>query len=649
MAERTENTKFPGRSALLLAVVLLIMTLTAFRDLRSASFVKLDDDACVTDNRFVQEGLSGDNVKRAFSTTLIGNYIPLAQLSHMLDCELYGLNAGWHHITSVIIHALNALLLFAFLLKATGAAWRSFMVAALFAIHPLHVESVAWIAERKDLLCAFFWFAGLLAYAFYTEKRTIFRYSLVLTAFILGLLSKPMILTFPFLLLLLDVWPLGRWQLFEGRSRSGIPRFLMPPIQLITEKIPLLILVPVFSVVALSAQEGAIATVRSVPMGHRISNALISYSQYLGSMIFPSCLTPFYPLPPVTPSIWKVLLCGTLLLVISWAVLRFGKDKSHLTTGWFWYLGTLVPVIGLLQIGLQARADRYTYVPLVGIFILITWGSAAIASAGKPARSIVVTTSAVVLAVLTFLSGVQAGYWKDSETLFAHTLACTSDNSFIHYNMGLVLADKGRTDEAEAHFREVIRIDLLSLDAYINLGKILACEGRYAEALEIYGSALKISPDSKILLSNLGDALIRSGRPAEAAVLCRKAIQTDPDFYEGRCNLGIALASSGEYNEAIAQFREAVRLRPDSAEALNNLGLALSRAGDQAAAIEQYEKAISAAPENVDSYRNMGVALWKLGRLEEAVRYFEKVVEIAPDSEQAARDLEAARKALEER
>jgi protein O-mannosyl-transferase len=647
---------------------LVIITLAAFWGVRSASFVRMDDDIYVTENARVQAGLSWENVKWAFSTNYFGFYYPLTWLSHMLDCQLYGTAAKGHHTTSLILHILNALLLFAVLTRMSGGMWKSFAVSALFAVHPLHVESVAWVAERKDVLSTFFWFLCLLAYVRYVEKPSVQRYIPVFLTFLLGLLAKPMLLTLPFTLLLLDYWPLGRWQ--PGGKNTG---------RLIWEKLPLFALVPVFALITFSAQMHANA-VAVISPGQRAANALLSYAGYLRKMLFPFDLAAYYPLPLNGVSMGVAALCGLLLAALTIAAVYFGRQRKYLALGWFWYLGTLIPVIGLVQVGSQAMADRYTYVSMTGIFVIIVWGAAEIAGRNQLAKKITIAAAAAALIVLAGMTRIQVHYWTDNVTLFERALKVTKDNWFVQYNLGLVLyqqgkageatphfiealrikpdysnahtnlgvalRQQGKTDEAIIHFREALRIDPRSAEAYYNLGNTLDQKGQDADAIENYEAAFKIKPDLVHISSNMGQVLMRMNRLPEAIERYTEAVKAEPDFFDARCNFGTALMQAGRPDEAIEQYRQAVRINPGSAQALNNLGLALDQNGRSSEAIDQFKEAARVAPESADAYINLGVAMWKENRPAEAVEYLKQAVRLAPDSQLARGNLESAENAL---
>lgn len=626
---------------LLAGAVLVVLTLTAYWGLGSASFITIDDGGCVTDNPHVKKGVSWDNLKWAFSNNLLGNYIPLTQLSHMLDVEIWGMNAGGHHVTSLLIHILNSLLLLVLLERMTGAVWRSAAVAALFAVHPLHVESVAWIAERKDVLSAFFWFMGLLAYAFYAEKRSIARFLPVFFAFLLGLLSKAMIITFPFLLLLLDYWPLERWP-SEGRGAcgdSGKRNDSKRPAlwNLVLEKWPLFALVPVFMVITVSAQKtvGATSSLVALPLGQRIANALVSYAGYLKKMFLPVDLAAYYPFRQGTVSVPPAVLCGILFAALTFAALWFGRKRRYLATGWLWYVGTLLPVIGLVQVGGQAMADRYTYVPLVGVFMMAVWGTAEIAAGTPFKRKVAAAGWVAVILTLAVLTRTQTGYWKDSFSVAGRALAVTTDNWFMRFHMGSALEEQGRKEEALSQYEEAVRISPSYSDAHLNLGNLLQEKGRYPEAVVHYETALKNSPYPARVLYNMGMALRKMNRLPDAIGKLEEAVRADPGLVEARTALGNALSDAGRYDEAIEQYGIYLKFDPGSALTLNNIGLAYAKSGRFREAADKFGEAAGIAPGFFDAHLNLGVALGRLERHGEARDAFRKALQIDPGSKVA--------------
>jgi len=649
---------------------LAAVTFIVFWGVLSSSFISMDDGAYVTDNARVQKGLTAENIKWAFTTNHFGFYYPMTWLSHMLDCQLYGMKAGGHHFTSLLIHVVNTLLLLFLLHGMTGSVWRSGFVAALFAIHPLHVESVAWISERKDVLCSFFWLLALIAYVRYAERPSPAKYGLLLLAFLSGLLSKPMILTFPFTLLLLDYWPLRRWRPAWARSAGEEGRATGNPAalkDLVFEKLPLFFLVPVFAFIAMAAQKdvGATSSLEVLPLSQRVANALLSYVLYLKKMIFPFDLAGYYPLPSDDIPAGTAMLCGLLLALLTGAALWFGLRRKYLATGWLWYLGILVPVIGLVQIGGQAMADRYTYISLIGIFVIVVWLGFELAARGPLAGKIMIGFAAAALVFFAAMSVRQVGFWKDSFVVSQRALAVTKDNWFMEVHMGCALCAQGKKDEAEPHFLEALRVNPGCPDAHMNIANLLAEKGGHdEEALVHYEEALKNKPDSADILSNMAVTLMKVDRLPEAVEKLRKAVKIAPDHYAARIGLGRALSRSGLKDEAVEQFREALRINRDSqsaraeiadteggagaspggaetpegaesAKTLNSLGVSLARAGQTEEAIEKLREAVRLDPGFYDARCNLGTALAQSGKMEEAIGQFAEAVRINPRSAQA--------------
>jgi protein O-mannosyl-transferase len=483
-------------------LVLTAATLAVYWHTGNNEFVNLDDFLYVSDNPHVQGGLTPDNVRWAFTASYATNWHPLTWLSHMTDCQLYGLSPWGHHLTSVLFHAANAALLFLFLERATGMLWRSGFVTALFALHPLHVESVAWIAERKDVLSAFFFLLALLAYVRYVEQRGTGRYLLVLTPFALGLMAKPMLVTFPFVLLLLDYWPLHRWGAEDGPA-TGPPAAGRVHAStrwqaaggLILEKLPLFLLSAASCIVTFQVQKsgGAVSTLEMMPVLLRIGNAVTAYGGYLAKTLWPAGLTPLYPFPARFP-VGEAVGAGLLLAWVSVMAVRLRRRYPFLPVGWFWFLGTLVPVIGLVQVGMQAMADRYSYIPVIGIFIMITWAVSELAEKFRLPRIVCATGALLVILGLSAATWLQIGHWRNSRELFAHTLRFTNNNFYALKALGNALHGEGRVDEAINVYREALRINPGYAECHNDLGAALGAQGKLAEARESFSEALRLQP-----------------------------------------------------------------------------------------------------------------------------------------------------------
>jgi tetratricopeptide (TPR) repeat protein len=617
-------------------LALFAATLLVYLQARTFDFVNYDDPEYVTQNSHVRAGITPEGLGWAFTSGDAANWFPATRISHMLDVQLFGLDSGWHHVTNILLHALAAMLLFAFLHLATQARWPSAFVALIFAVHPLHVESVAWVAERKDVLCAVFWFLALWAYVRYTARPDRGRYLLLLAAFGLGLMSKPMIVTLPFVLLLLDFWPLRR-----------------PPA--LREKLPLFALSAASAIVTVVVQKssGAVEALATVPLGLRIENAFVAYILYIAKTFWPSGLAAFYPYPVSLPA-WQPVLAGVAILGVSAAILASFRKFPYLAVGWLWFLGTLVPVIGLVQVGSQSRADRYMYVPIVGLAIMLAWGAVDLLRKWPGVRVPIVALAAAGCAVCVPLTWAQAGYWKNSETLFAHDLAVTTDNSLAEHNLGSYLLDvPGRLPDAVRHLQTAARITPDSASIRSDLATALAKSGRPAEAIPEYQTALRISPDSAIIHNNLGNALQQTGHPSEAIAEYQAALRIEPTYADARKNLDIAhhapaadsaeahyntamdLSHAGRLTEAVTEFEAALRLRPDYAEAQNNLGVALTQIPDRTSeALRHFQAAVKLNPNYADARFNLGVALSQLpGRMPEAIAQLEAAYRLHPDPE----------------
>jgi len=583
---------------LCISLVLIAVILAVFWQVRNHEFIKFDDDEYVTNNPHVKSGLTLSGAIWAFVAMHSNNWHPLTWLSHMLDCELYGLNPGGHHLTNLLIHIVNTLLLFLVLKRMTGARWRSSFVAALFALHPLHVESVAWVAERKDVLSTFFWMLTMETYLRYVNYPRFHRYLLVLSCFAMGLMSKPMLVTLPFVLLLLDYWPLGRFRFGQLRSDCNVSTQKSLNLsdqrlsirQLILEKTPFFVLSAVASILTFVAQQsgGTVKSLKFFPLETRIANALVSYVTYIGKMVWPSHLGFFYPYPDRVP-IWQTSGAVLLLGSISFLVIRASYKRRYLGMGWLWYLGTLVPVIGLVQVGLQSMADRYTYVPLIGLFIMIVWGTHDIFENWQYRNTAFAVSAGLLFSALAIVTWAQVQYWQNSITLFKHTLEVTSENSLMHYNLGVIMLRQGRYSDAITHLSESLRIEPDDADAHNNLGIALVRQGKIQEAMVHYAEALRIKPDDAGTHNNLGVALARQGKIQEAMVHYAEALRIKPDFAEAYGNIGNSLAQQGRIGEAIAHYKEALRIKPNFADAHYSLALAYLMIGNRGAAMEEYE------------------------------------------------------------
>jgi protein O-mannosyl-transferase len=612
MVNNTHNSTFFGvRLDLLVCLFLALTILSVYWQVINHEFIDLDDDIYVFNNRHVQSGLVLENISWAFgiSNKDIAYWHPLTWISHMLDCHIYGLRPGMHHLTSLIFHIANSVLLFLAFRTMTGDVWKSAFIAALFALHPINVDSVAWLAERKNVLSTFFWMLTILAYAHYSERPGLCRYLLTFLFFAFGLLAKPMIVTLPFALLLLDYWPLGRLRhpIIPSAFRLGM------------EKVPFLFISAISIYLSTSSLvsvegHGNMISLEQVPLELRISNALVSYVSYIGKMVWPHDLAVHYPYPG-TISLWKTVSSFIFLIFTSLLVVLSIKREPYLSTGWFWYIGTLIPVIGLVQAGLwPAMADRWAYVPLIGMFIVIAWGIPELLARWRYKKTILALLGVTVLSILTARTFFQIQYWKNSITLFEHSLYVSNNSFVLQNNLGNALLNLGKTADAIKHLSEALRINPRFAEAHNNLGRALDMQGATAEAISHYHEALRLKPRLPTAHNNLGVALAKQGAIAESISRYREALQLNPDYAEACYNLGNAMLAQGKITEAIGHYSEALRIKPNYAEAHNNLGVALARQGKMTEAVEHLSEALRINPGYADAQKNLKSALSSQGK-----------------------------------
>jgi tetratricopeptide (TPR) repeat protein len=628
------------RWTIIAGLVLVLATLAVYGQVRNFHFVNFDDNLYITDNPLVQKGLTLDGLSKAFTSSYVGFWAPLTMLSNMLGCQLFGLHPGGHHLINLLFHLANALLLFFWLQRTTQALGPSFLVAALFALHPLHAESVAWVTERKDVLSTFCWLLTMWAYLWYVKTPGLGRYLLILVCFILGLMAKPMLVSLPFVLLLLDYWPLGRLSLqglaaAEPSSPSG-PRVVALQ-RLVWEKAPLFVLAAVFSLITFYTQKeiGALWSLQTLPFTTRLANALVAYVSYLGKMFWPVHLAVLYPHPGQNLPPWQAVAAALVLAALSFLALRQARRHPYLLVGWLWYLGTLVPVIGLVQVGRQAMADRFTYVPFIGLFIALVWGAAFLAARWRALRFLLPVGAGVVLSALAVCTWAQVGYWRDSITLYEHTLQVTRRNPLIQYNLGLALFSQGRLAEAMAHYAEALRLKPGSAEAHNNLGLALFSQGKLTEAMAHYTEALRLKPDFAEAHNNLGIALFSQDKLTEAMAHYAEALRLKPDFANAYYNLGIIYGTKGKFQEAIALYRKAIEADHDFVAAYNSLGIAYANLGENQEAMTMFQKAIQMKPDLSETYNNLGWLLAKQGKVDQAIAMFQKTVQIDPHDRRA--------------
>jgi Flp pilus assembly protein TadD len=585
------------RPDFLILLGLAVVTFGIYAQVIGHRFITFDDPTYIQENPMVNRGVTLAGLAWAFTTFHQANWHPLTWIAHMIDSQLFGVIAGGHLVVNALIHAANTLLVFWFLLRTTHARWSSALVAALFALHPLHVESIAWASERKDTLSTFFGLLSLIAYTRYAEAPSIRRYAWVAIMLALGLLAKPMLVTWPFVMLLLDYWPLRR---FDITSRREVATKLWP---LLREKIPLFALVAASAVVTSVAQShgGGVRTFTEFPIALRLSNALVSYAKYLLLAFWPNDLAVFYPFPKAGIPAWQII--GAALLLISITSLFFSQRniRPYLIVGWLWFLGTLVPVIGLVQVGAQSMADRYFYIPSIGLFIASVFGLSDIAERQRVAPWVSAAVASGILLALATLTNAQVHRWTDSFTLFQHALAVTPPNYTIETSLGVALGKNNRYDDAEAHFQKALKIRPDFYDALFNMGATRFYQGRLPEAVEYYHAAIHSQPGAPEAHMQLALVLWNQNRSEAACDEMRRASQLAPKDAAIRSDLGLALARLGRIPEAIDQLHEALRLNPHSAEAHNNLGLALLASGRTRESIPEFVAALRLKPELRDA------------------------------------------------
>jgi protein O-mannosyl-transferase len=637
---------------LVICVVLLSLTWIIYGQTSNYPFVSYDDPVYVSENPNVAHGLSRRAVIWAFTHAHAENWHPLTSLSHMLDAQVFGLNAGAHHLINVFLHTIAAVLLFLMLLEITGSpsrtgnVWRSAFVAVLFALHPLHVESVAWVAERKDVLSGVFFMLTLLAYVRYTRERSAGRYILTAIVFACGLMSKPMLVTTPVVMLLLDYWPLERGQMSDiGRQTSdSAGRFPARTwSQLVSEKLPFFVLSAASSVVTVLVQQTAVSSLETLPLSWRLQNAIVSCVTYLYQFFWPLRLAPFYPHPQDRLALWQVLGSGLLLIFITVAAFILRRKRPYLIVGWLWYLVMLAPVIGVVQVGLQGHADRYTYLPLIGPCIAVTWMFSDFLAARHWPRAIPVGAAIIVIGALVFCARTQAGYWRDNESLWNHALAVTANNDVAHNNLGNVFLKRERFDDAISHFQEALNIRSRKGESQYNLGRALSYnnlgiafvkKGRIEEGIVYYGQALQTWPNYADAHYNLGDALFQKGQIDDAIAEWQKTLAIQPDDAGAHSSLANALLQKGSLDEAIAHYEAALKVDSGSATTLNNLAWVLStcpdasvRAGRRAVELAQRAVQLSGGKEAV-YLRTLAAAYAETGRFNEAMEAAQRALQM---------------------
>ncbi|MDP7638974.1 MAG: tetratricopeptide repeat protein [Candidatus Hydrogenedentes bacterium] len=613
---------------LAICIALALLCWLVYGSVAQYDFVDYDDNVYLLENERIHEGLTAENVAWAFTTIHHSNWHPLTWLSWMLDVSLFGFSPGVFHAINAILHLTNACLVYALFAALTGARKPSFVVAALFAVHPIHVESVAWISERKDVLSAFFWLLTTLAYVRWTRRPSRGRNGLVATLFIVGLMAKPMLVTLPFTLVLLDFWPLNRL-----KKWGDLP-------QRFREKWLLFAAASVSMVVTYAAQQagGAIRSVSTVPTLTRLQNAVAAYGDYLLHTVWPTNLSPFYPYPNADSLGIQAGAALLPLAAISALAVAQVRRRPYILFGWLWYLGTLLPVIGIVQVGEQGMADRYTYVSLLGVFVAITWTLWEWSEKSPRRLSVLLASLAVACGALTAAAATQAGHWTNSICLFEHALTVTEDNYVAHNNLGFALRKAGRPG-AESHFRRALEIKPDNADAHLNLGSALLESGAFGEATDHYLEALRLRPGDATAHANLGASLFAQGQHEEARGAYAQAAILKPKDTEIRIGLGNTYLQLGGYSDAEREYALVLQTQPGSAEIRCNMAVALIEQGRPGEAFLHTGHVLVADPENVNALYNQGVALAKLNDLAAAAAAFSRIIEVDPAHAMAAKNL----------
>jgi tetratricopeptide (TPR) repeat protein len=669
-AQRSEVISAAGgavwTTSLLVPLALVVAVFLIYFPVFTYPLIDFDDPGYVGENRQVLRGLTPETISWAFRSTAEANWHPLTWLSHMLDAQLFGTNFGLHHGTSVLLHAVTSVLLFLTLRRMTGEAGKSALAAALFAVHPLRVESVAWVAERKDTLSGFLWVATMAAYAAYARRPGAPRYAAVVALFALGLLAKPMLVTLPFALLLLDYWPLRR---------------TAPWTRLVLEKAPLFALTVISSMVTYAAQSAGGATV-ALPfaLGTRVANAVASYGRYIGKTLWPARLSPFYPFNDLPPA-WMVAAGAAVIAggaLLAWRQLR---PRPYFAVGWLWYLGTLVPAIGLVQVGMQSMADRYTYIPSIGLCVIVAWAASDLISRAPELKTAAPFAAGAVILGCAIAARAQVAHWKNSVTLWNHALEVTADNFLAHTNLARHLDEQGRSDEAASHYAEALRInpkvpqalngagvmaqrngrteeaisrfkEALAVrpgfaEAHYNLGRTYYSMGKVDDALQEIQMALNSKPEYPDALNNLAVILANQGKREEALERYAQALLVNPGHVESHTNLGALLAQMGRLDEAVRHLSEAARLNPQDPRIHNNLAGVMALAGKEDQAVTEYVEAVRLNPAYVDARLRLGALLMKQKRIEDAIVQFREALRVKPDSAEARAGLAAAERMRE--
>jgi protein O-mannosyl-transferase len=635
---------------LLVILCLIIGIVVVYIKVQNFDFVGYDDELYVTKNLHVQNGVTFEGIKWAFTTFHSANWHPLTWLSHMLDYELYGLDPSGHHWTNVEFHIANTLLLFIILFRMTGAIWRSAFVAALFALHPLHVESVAWISERKDVLSTFFGLLTVAAYCRYAKKSSTTNYLMIIICFSLGLMAKPMLVTLPFVLLLLDYWPLKRFQYqrdFYLESEKVDNDVIKKKQWIILEKIPLFLLVVISCIVTFFAQksEGAVKTLETFSLKTRVANALVSYVSYVFKTIWPHKLAVIYPHPGNTLPLWQIIGAALLIVAACCGAIWAAKKYPYIPVGLFWYFGTLIPVIGLVQVGDQAMADRYTYIPLIGIFIVVAWGISDLFAKWRYQKLFLGVFVSIIIAALTSKTFLQLRCWENAVSLFEHAIKVTENNYHAYNNLGTALGTID-PDRAIAYYKEALKINPAYGFALYNLGTILIQKKDYHGAVLYLNKLLKLNPRHIDARNNLAKIFFLQSKPDEAISQYREILQIDSENADVNYNLAYVLSIQGKLDEAVLFYNETLRIDPEYSKAHYNLGNICLNQGKTTEAFMHYAEVVKIKPDDVQAYNKLGLILLQYGKFNKAKVFFSKAIQIDPNYPEARKNLDILNQTL---
>jgi protein O-mannosyl-transferase len=627
-------------SVFFISLILILLTTAIYWQVQGFDFVNYDDTEYVSENPHIQKGVSSDSILWALTTCYFSNWHPLTWMSYMLDFQLFGLWAGGFHFVNLLFHLVNALLLFFLFRKMTGQIWQSGFLAIVFALHPLHVESVAWVSERKDVLSAFFWILTIHAYLRYVGRPVWNTYVYVVIFFVMGLMSKPMVVTLPFVLLLLDFWPLRRFGLDAQENKLNLKIS-----GLIREKIPLFLLTLVSAGITFYAQKhgGAVRSFDHLPLDKRLANITISYIDYITKFIYPNKLAIFYPYPDMIPW-WKIISAIMTLALLTGLAIRFMHRSRYVIVGWLWFLGTLVPVIGLIQVGSQSMADRYMYLPMIGLSIIVAWGFPDLLAPIRRKRAVIGAMAVIIIPIASAITWRQIGYWQNSITLFSHAVKTMPDNILAHAKLGETLSKQGKFMQAIAHYKFVLKKKPTHHDALINMGLTLLNMKNPSEAIGFFNQVLEIKQDDSQALRLTGYAMAAQGNYEKAIPYYEIALSIEPSNSELYFLMGIAYNALANQTLAVKCYQKAIELKPDDTPASINLGNIYYRNGQMDLAGNIYRYALQHEPTNPDLLSKLGVVALGMGQIDRALKFFNQALSIRPDHPESQKGLEAIQK-----